>query len=189
MSQTPGKRIAVRALTWGLAAAMLLISTWRWLSLADRAEPSIEPMQSAAGTRAPAPLALPVQAAFEDYRFALERPVLHPSRRPFPDRKALIAFEAAAKVKQTAAIPPPPAAPPKAPPQGFLLRGTMIAGSQQSAIFERPGKESYVRIGEGEKLEGWTLVKITRQDVVLSLGDQTVTWPLAKESENRQRRP
>ena len=191
MPQTPGKRIAVRALTWGLAAAMLLISTWRWLSLADRAEPSIEPMQSAAGTRVPAPLALPVQAAFEDYRFALERPVLHPSRRPFPDRNALVALEAAAKAKQTAGIPPPPAAPPppKAPPQGFLLRGTMIAGSRQSAIFERPGKESYVRIGEGEKLEGWTLVKITRQDVVLSLGDQTVTWPLAKESENRQRRP
>jgi len=55
MPQTPGKRIAVRALTWGLAAAMLLISTWRWLSLADGAEPSIEPMQSASGTRAPAP--------------------------------------------------------------------------------------------------------------------------------------
>src|ERR1700682_2382555 len=101
MPQTPQKRIAVRALPWGLAAAMLLISAWLWASLLDRAEPFLEPAQNATAMRALAPLTLPAQAAFEDYRFAIERPLFHPSRRPFPDRKALLAMEAAAKAKQT----------------------------------------------------------------------------------------
>jgi hypothetical protein len=105
----------------------------------------------------------------------------------FPERKALAALEAAAKAKQS--VPsPPPAAPPPAPPQGFLLRGTVIAGPLQSAIFERPGKDGYMRVREGEQLDGWTLVEITRQNVVLRLGDRTVTWPLAKD-DGRQRRP
>ena len=189
MPQTPQKRIAVNALAWLLAAAMLLISTWRWLSLADRAEASLAPTQNTTAARALAPLTLPEQAAFEDYRLALERPLFHPSRRPFPDRKALAALEAATKAKQTAPAPaaPPPSAPP--PPQGFLLRGTVIAGPLQSAIFERSGKDGYMRVREGEQLEGWTLVEITRQNVVLRLGDRTVSWPLAKETESRQRRP
>jgi hypothetical protein len=187
MPQTPQKRIVARALSWGLVAAMLLISAWLWLGLADRAELSLEPPHNATAMRALAPLTLPAQAAFDDYSFALERPLFHPSRRPFPDRKALVALEAAAKAKQT--VPsPPPAAPPPAPPQGFLLRGTVIAGPLQSAIFERSGKDGYMRVREGEQLEGWTLVEITRQNVVLRLGDRTVTWPLAKD-EGRQRRP
>ena len=187
MAQTSKRRIAARTLVWGLAAAMLLLSTWLWFGLADRAEFSLEPTQNAAAKRALAPLTLPAQAAFEDYRFALERPLFHPSRRPFPERKALAVLEAAAKAKQ--AVPsPPPAAPPQSPPQGFLLRGTVIAGPLQSAIFERSGKDGYMRVREGEQLEGWTLVEITRQNVVLRLGDRTVTWPLAKD-ESRQRRP
>jgi hypothetical protein len=188
MPRTPQKRIAVRALAWGLAAAMLLISTWLWLGLADRAEFSLEPTQATTAVRALAPLKLPAPADFEDYRFALERPLFHPSRRPFPDREALVATEAAAKARQTVPSPTPAASRPT-PPQGFLLRGTVIAGPLQSAIFERPGKEGYMRVREGEQLEGWTLVEITRQNVMLRLGDQTVTWPLAKETESRQRRP
>jgi hypothetical protein len=115
--------------------------------------------------------------------------LFHPSRRPFPDRKALLALETA-KAKQAAQSPapvPPPPAP--SPPQGFLLRGTVIAGPLQSAVFERQGKGSYVRVRAGEQLEGWTLVKIERQEVQLRLGEQTVTWPLAKDADNRQRRP
>jgi hypothetical protein len=190
MPQTPQKRIAVRALPWGLAAAMLLISIWPWLSLADRAELSLEPTQATTAVRALAPLTLPAPADFEDYRFALERPLFHPSRRPFPDRKALVALEAAAKAKQIVPSPTPAAPPSSAPPpQGFLLRGTVIAGPLQSAIFERSGKDGYMRVREGEQLEGWTLVEITRQNVVLRLGDRTVSWPLAKETESRQRRP
>ncbi len=139
--------------------------------------------------RALAPLTLPAPAAFEDYRAALERPLLHPSRGPFPDRKALAALEAAAKPKQPVPSPAAPPPPPPPPPQGLLLRGTVIADPLQSAVFERSGKESYVRLRQGEQLEGWTLVEITRENVVLRLGDRTVTWPLAKENEGRQRRP
>jgi hypothetical protein len=62
MPQTPRKRIAVRALPWGLAAAMLLISIWPWLSLADRAELSLEPTQATTAVRALAPLTLPAPA-------------------------------------------------------------------------------------------------------------------------------
>jgi hypothetical protein len=103
----------------------------------------------------------------------------------------LIVLETAAKARQ-AAPGPAPVAPPRpapSPPQGFALRGTVIAGPLQSAVFERSGKESYVRVRIGEQLEGWTLVNIARQEVQLRLGEQTVTWPLAKDADNRQRRP
>jgi hypothetical protein len=186
MQQDRQKKLVVRALTWGLAAAMLLISTWRWLGLADSAEPSVEPRQNAAAKPALARVALPEQAGFDDYRAALERPLFHPSRRPFPERKALAALEAAAKAKPTAPPPaPPPPPPPPSPPQGVQLRGTVFAGPVQSAVFERAGNQSYVRVPAGGKLDGWTLVKIDRQEVVLRLGDQSVTWALAKPNDGR----
>ncbi len=193
MPQTPQKRIVARALPWGLAATLFLISAWRWSTLLGPAEFFVEPgpKSSAARPSVPAPV-LPAQAAFEDYRSALERPLLHPSRRPFPDRKALIALEAAARAKQVAQPPAPVAPPPPSvvqPPQGFQLRGTVIAGPLQSAVFERSGTQSYIRIREGEQLEGWTLIKIARAEVQLRLGEQTVTWALAKDTESRQRRP
>jgi hypothetical protein len=103
----------------------------------------------------------------------------------------LIALETAAKARQVVPAPAPVAPPPSvpSPPQGFSLRGTVIAGPLQTAVFERPGKDSYVRVRLGEQLEGWTLVKIARAEVQLRLGEQTVTWPLAKDVESRQRRP
>jgi hypothetical protein len=52
-----------------------------------------------------------------------------------------------------------------APRQGCLLHDTLIAGLVQSAR----------AVWQGE-----LFVKIGRQQVVLRLGDQTVTWPLAK---------
>jgi hypothetical protein len=189
------KRHVVRALIWGLAGGMVLLSIWRWISLADSAVAFIEPRSSATAMRSVGRVALPEQASFEEYRFALERPLFHPSRRPFPDRKSLAAIEAAMKARQTvpaiAAPPPPP--PPPLPPQGIQLRGTVFAGPVQSAVFERGGSPNYLRIRVGEQLDGWTLVKIGREEVVLRLGDQSVTWPLAKpndgkRSEIRQRR-
>jgi hypothetical protein len=104
----------------------------------------------------------------------------------------LLALETAANAKQAAQRPAPVPQPPPAPspPQGFLLRGTIIVGPLQSAVFERQGKDGYVRVRAGEQLEGWTLIKIARQEVQLRLGEQTVTWPLAKDAaDNRQRRP
>jgi hypothetical protein len=137
---------------------------------------------------------LPEQAAFEDYRFALERPVFHPSRRPFPDRKTLVVLEATAKSKQAAppAVAPPPR--PPSPPQNVQLRGTVLAGPLQSAVFERVGTQNYIRLTEGGQLDGWTLVKIGQEEVVLRLGEQSLTLPLAKpndarQNEARQRRP
>jgi hypothetical protein len=193
MSETFQKRSIKLALSWGLAAALLLISAWQWLSLFADAGPIVEQRRDIEAKRSSAmPLTLKAEAAFDDYRSALERPLFHPSRRPFPDRKALLALETAAKAKQAAQrstpVPQPPPAP--SPPQGFLLRGTVIAGPLQSAVFERQGKDGYVRVRAGEQLEGWTLVRIARQEVQLRLGEQTVTWPLAKDaSDNRQRRP
>jgi hypothetical protein len=52
-------------------------------------------------------------------------------------------------------------------PQGFTLRGTVISGPFRSAVFERAAKKDYVRIEEGGQLEGWTLAKVTRSEIVL----------------------
>lgn len=192
MRWMPQGRIALRSLAWGLTAAMLLISIWRWLglgwvSLADREAPSHQLTQNSTVARALAPVTLPEQAAFENYRSALERPVFHPSRRPFPDRKTLVALEAAAKSKQAApkpAAPPPPS--PPSPPQNVQLRGTVLAGPLQSAVLERIGTQNYIRLTEGAQLDGWTLVKIGQEEVVLRLGEQSVTLPLAKPNEGKQ---
>jgi hypothetical protein len=182
----PQRKIALRGLAWGLTAAMLLISMWRWLSLADHETPSVQLARSSNAARALAPVTLPEQAAFEDYRFALERPVFHPSRRPFPDRKTLVALEAAAKSKQPAPKPSAPPPPPPSPPQNVQLRGTVLAGSLQSAVFERTGSQNYIRLIEGGQLDGWTLVKIGQEEVVLRLGEQSVTLPLAKPNDGRR---
>jgi len=132
------------------------------------------------------PVTLRAQAVFEDYSSALERPLFHPSRRPFPDRKTLVALEAAAKSKQPAPKPSAPPPPPPSPPQNVQLRGTVLAGSLQSAVFERTGSQNYIRLIEGGQLDGWTLVKIGQEEVVLRLGEQSVTLPLAKPNDGRR---
>ncbi len=185
MRWMPHRSVALRGLAWGLTAALLLMSMWCWLSLADREAPSGQPVQSSSAARAITPVALPEQTAFENYRFALERPLFHPSRRPFPDRKTLVALEAAAKSRQ---VPPPPAAPaprPPSAPQNVQLRGTVLVGPLQSAVFERAGSQNYIRLSEGGQLDGWTLIKIGQEEVVLRLGDQSVTLPLAKSSDGK----
>src|SRR4051812_40575082 len=129
MRQAIQTKTSMRALAWSMTAAMLAISIWLWLGLANRVESSLEPGGNATTMRAVALATLPAHAAPEDYRFALERPLFHPSRRPFPDRKALLALDATAKAKQIsqpAAAPPPPR-----PPQGVQLRGTVLAGPLQ----------------------------------------------------------
>jgi len=55
-----------------------------------------------------------------------------------------------------------------------------MAGPLQSAIFERSGTDRLYAGPEGEQLEG-CLGSITRQNVMLRIGDQTETGPLAKE--------
>ena len=195
MRQVPQKRIAVRALAWVLAPPWFSFRCGVGWALPIATSLPLSQGRSPTATHALAPVMLPEQAALEDYRFALERPLFHPSRRPFPDRKTLVALEAATKAKQTvptAAAPPTPP-PPPSPPQGVQLRGTVLAGPLQSAVFERTSGQTYIRVREGEQLDGWTLVKIGREEIVLRRGDQSVTWLLArandgKPNEGRQRR-
>jgi hypothetical protein len=188
----PHRQLMMRVLPWAVTVALLFVSAWRWLGIYEDSELLVASRRDGVAAKAAAaPLALPAPGPFDDFRPVIERPLFHPSRRPFPDRKALSALEAAAKAQQAAAVTPAVASapPPPSPPQGFLLRGTIIVGPFQSAVFERPGKEIYVRVRAGEQLEGWTLVKIARSEVQLRRGEQTVTWSLAKDVDNRQRRP
>jgi hypothetical protein len=58
------------------------------------------------------------------------------------------------------------------------LRGTVISGPFRSAVFERAAKKDYVRIEEGGQLEGWTLAKVTRSEIVLQGAGQELSMKL-----------
>jgi hypothetical protein len=106
--------------------------------------------------------------------------LFHPGRRPFAERSVIAAAAAlAAKppplAPQAASIPPRPAL---LPPQGLTLRGTIVSGPFRSAIFERAARKDYIRVEEGAQLEGWTLAKVTRSEIVLRASGQELTIKL-----------
>jgi hypothetical protein len=115
----------------------------------------------------------------EAYKAALDRPLFHPSRRPFAERSAIAAAErsalAAAQAAKAPAAPPPMRLP---PPQGVTLKGTIVSGPFRSAIFERAAKRDYVRIEEGGELDGWTLARVTRSEILLRGGGQELSLKL-----------
>jgi hypothetical protein len=166
---------------WMAAAACCLLAGFAWYDALFGEDRADAPQQSAAA--APLPPApdfhLAAQALPEAYKAALERPLFHPGRRPFAERSVIAAAAAAAAAKMTPPqAPPVPAQTVLLPPQGLTLRGTIVSGPFRSAIFERAAKRDYIRIEEGEKLDGWTLAKVTRSGILLRAGGQELALKL-----------
>lgn len=95
------------------------------------------------------------------------RPLFSRSRRPPPPPPAEVREEKAAP-----AVPSAPAKPPPEPKPEFHgeLSATVISGDGASAYLSAPGEAALVRLRRGETLDGWRLVEVRPEAVVLEHG-------------------
>ncbi len=160
---------AGKAAVWAGASVLFLLAGLVWLDWLVVEEAAVAPKAvTGAAVLAPPPeVRLPDLPSPEAYKAFNERPLFHPGRRPFPEKSALAA---AAQANPAPRILPVP--------QGLTLRGTVISGPFRSAVFERAAKKDYVKVEEGGQLEGWTLTKITRSEIVLQGAGQELSMKL-----------
>jgi len=124
------------------------------------------------GTAAPSdaafvnPLAAHPIAAFAATR---ERPLFSPTRRP-PPRPV------AADAPRPVAVPPSPA-PPSAPPS-MALFGTIIGLNGARALIRTGDAPKIVEVAAGDEVGGWTVNRIDKRHLVLSLGERLATFEL-----------
>jgi hypothetical protein len=172
---------AYRAAIWAAASASVVLAALLWHDalMADGSQEARKPSAAAAPLPSLPAFHLAAPPPPEAYKAVLERPLFHPGRRPFAERSAIAAAErstlAAAQAIKTQAPPAPVRLP---PPQGVTLRGTIVSGPFRSAIFERVARKDYVRVEEGGQLEGWTLAKVTRSEILLKEGGQELSLKL-----------
>ncbi len=160
---------AGKAIVWAGAAALFVLGGLIWLYWLVAEETAQAPKAGAAAVSfMPSPdVRMPDPLSPEAYKAFGERPLFHPGRRPFPERSVLAAAAQANSAPRVLAAP-----------QGFTLRGTVLSGPFRSAVFERAAKKDYVRVEEGGQLEGWTLTKITRSEIVLQGAGQELSMKL-----------
>ncbi len=123
----------------------------------------LEPSTEAAAkglTAVPTTLpALPPEPQFsmlpiEDFQAILERPIFSPSRRP-PSAESIDSVELPATTGDVS----------------FVLKGILIDEDERTALFRSKDSDKLVRLGEGDKIEGWTLVRIEADQVVFASGE------------------
>ena len=52
----------------------------------------------------------------------------------------------------------------------YQVVGVVVAPGNRLVLLKRPGGADTIRLKEGEEIDGWTLVNVTRDDVVLESG-------------------
>ncbi len=118
--------------------------------------PSTEAAAKASTAVATTLPALPPEPQFsmlpiEDFQAILERPLFSPSRRP--PTVGSVEFSA------------------PTPDVSFLLKGILINGDEHTALFRSQRGDELMRLREGDKMEGWTLVRIEADQVILARGE------------------
>ncbi len=138
----------------------LLLVVCGALSLLIYRELTLGPSTEAAAkgsTAVPTTLsALPPEPQFsmlpiEDFQAILERPIFSPGRRPPP----VGSVELSATTGDVS----------------FVLKGILIDADERTALFRSKRSDKLVRLGEGDKIEGWTLVRIEADQVILASGE------------------
>ncbi|WP_164729950.1 hypothetical protein [Rhodomicrobium lacus] len=102
----------------------------------------------------------------------VERPLFHPDRKPFARKE----------VTPASSLITPPRPKLLQPPQGVILRGTVLSDHFRAAIFERGPKQDYVRIEEGGSLDGWTVKSVFRTTILLQAENQELSMKLQTET-------
>ena len=99
----------------------------------------------------------------EYFQAILERPLFSPSGRP-----SLV--ESVALPTTTTKVT-------------FVLKGILIDGNKRVALFRSKKTDKAVRLREGDRMEGWTLVRIGVDHVALARGEiETVLQPSFEQS-------
>lgn len=93
-----------------------------------------------------------VASVRSDHPAVAERPLFHPSRRPW--------MPPAAPPPDAAVAPVPPPMP-LPPPSGYTLVGVVVSGPTRSALLRAPGGGGAINVVEGQALDGWILREIS----------------------------
>jgi len=142
-----------RPLTLALAALCALLAgaaLWPWLPASEAAPRPPETARPAASANPFA--ALPPLA---DFSATVERPLFSPTRRPAANAPAF-----------TGGIG-----------ERWRLQGLLVAGKSRRAQLAEIAGGRILELGEGDKLEGWTVKKIEQDRLLLSspAGEATLT--------------
>jgi len=155
-------------ITRGLAA-LCLVGTALWVAALARFEPKLERKPPGARAEAQSGMIslnpLPQAAVTERHKAILQRPLFHWTRQPLPERPVV-----PTPTEVAAAAPPPPV---------FVLRGVMLLSQKRTAILQREGSDAYVRLAEGEQLDGWEMRKVESARAELEFQGRAVVLDLA----------
>lgn len=157
--------IRKRSLLIVIIATLLAANSWMYFYA------GLKPVIPEAAPR-PAPVAsqtlaaniLPVSAA--QLAVIRERPLFFPARRPLPDRPVAAKAQASEQ--------------PLSPPQGYMLRGLITQGGKRLAVLEQAQTAKYLRLAEGETLDGWTVARIEHDRLAFSHKQQLWILEMAK---------
>ena len=121
--------------------------------------PSLEATAHRSTVEAPEVPELPPEIQFsmrpiEDFQAVLVRPIFSPSRRP-PSIEFVELSTTTTKLT-------------------FALKGILFHRNERIALFRYKRKDKAVRLREGARMEGWTLVRIDVDHVVLARGELEV---------------
>ncbi len=143
-----------RSNVWLLPLLLVVCGALSWLIYREfMLGPSTE-AAAKGSTAVPTTLpALPPESQFntlpiENFQAILERPIFSPSRRP-------PSVELPATTGDVA----------------FVLKGILIDEDERTALFRSQRSGELMRLREGDKVEGWILVRIESNQVVVASGE------------------
>ena len=145
----------------GAAVLLAAVAVWPWLMSTPAPLAPEQPLKSPGEVPTLAPL-----APFATFTASIERPLFSPSRRPLPDRSAAAAGQG--------------------PASRYRLVGLMAVGNSRRALLVEGNRR--FETAEGAVLDGWAVVRIEQDRVVLSshLGSEvvlTLRRPVGREKE------
>lgn len=149
-------RRVIELLLIGLCAVLAALAAWPWVA-PDAATPSgTPPAVLAAGPLAEGDLALP---PLESFRTTVERPLFAATRAPPQVRPAQ---EAGGELILGR----------------YRLTGVMIAKEYTTVLLRPATGGKVIRLGKGQELDGWKVISITADQIVLSSGGKEQRIPL-----------
>jgi len=149
-------RRGIEVILIGLCAVFAAAAVWPWLAPDAAVPPGVAPVATAAGPLAEGDLALP---PIETFRATVERPLFAATRAPAQIRPA---HEAGGELILGR----------------YRLTGVMIAKENTTVLLRPATGGKVIRLGRGQELDGWKVISITADQIVLSSGGKEQRIPL-----------
>jgi len=152
----------LRPILWLACALLALAAAMPWLETA----PVPQQVSDAPAAQTAAAFDFNDPAPLESYAEFVSRPVFVATRRPAgpassPDRKAgeILLLDR------------------------YPIVGVVINGQQQVVLIRKAAGDTVSRIKQGAVLDGWTLTEVTRERLVLEMGENRKEIPLQNNSD------